>query len=212
MKLKEKVQDVAKIIGAFFSIALMVYEGSYDAPTQEKKNYSTAIMVTQALMIILLFTGQFMSQYVKAILWGLLIVTSLILLILRYKGDDFERAIPFLCVNIGLGLLSVFGLQDKSDGKDVQDVQDANVEKAKPVTEEDRKAAAQRVDGAIRDDIVSRRKQLLADARGVKQHSAEYYEIVDQLAQLDKLSPASSFTFQTSPDSSGGWGAASPSP
>jgi hypothetical protein len=211
MKLKEKAQDVAKIIGAFLSIALMVYEGSYAAPTQEKKNYSTAIMVTQALMIILLFTGQFMSQYVKAILWGLLIVTSLILLILRYKGDDFERAIPFLCVNIGLGLLSVFGLQDKSDGKDVQD---ANVEKAKPVTEEDRKAAELRVDGAIRENIVNSRKQLLADARGVIKGSAEYHEIIDQLAQLDRLSPSSSFTSRTSPDSSGsgGWGAVSPSP
>lgn len=210
MKLKEKGQDVAKIIGALLSIALMVYEGSYAAPTQETKNYSTAIMVTQALMIILLFTGQFMSQYVKAILWGLLIVMSLILLILRYKGDDFERAIPFLCGNIGLGLLSVFGLQDKSDGKDVQD---ANVEKAKPVAE-DRKAAELRVDGAIRENIVNSRKQLLADARGVIKGSAEYHEIIDQLAQLDRLSPSSSFTSRTSPDSSGsgGWGAVSPSP
>lgn len=123
--MKLTTNTVFKILGSFFSIFMIAYVTSKDSDnTTKHKGLNTTILVTQALMMLLLFTselfptkqfGTFSSVYLLVV-WVLLYVISTSCLASRF-GAKSTLFLSGVFGNLILMVVSVTAFSPKSKGQ-----------------------------------------------------------------------------------------------
>lgn len=120
--------NVFKIFGSLFSIVLIAYITAQDSDNSDKhKGLDTTIVVTQALIMLLLFTGDSLPKgrigkkgpTYLLLAWLILLVTSTICLLLRFDLEkDDKWFLAFLTGNLVLMLISNLAFAPKGKAKE----------------------------------------------------------------------------------------------
>jgi len=154
---------VFKILGSLFSIVLIAYITAQDSDNSDKhKGLDTTIVVTQALMMVLLFTSESFPKgrigkngpSYLLLAWLILFVASTICLLLRFDLEkDDKWFLAFMIGNIALMLISNLAFAPKGKAKETssttpQDETEARLRaEAKELEKEDLEQKVQDIEG-----------------------------------------------------------------
>jgi hypothetical protein len=190
-----------KVLGSLFSIVLIAYVTAQDSDNSSKhKGLDTTIVITQALMMLLLFTSETFPQgkigplsYLQWT-WGLLFIISTICLLFRFDLEkDDKWFLAFLGGN--LILLVVSNVAFRPEGK----TKDTKTEDVKTIDQETIDTIIEGLEKKVND----LEKRVRA---GKTQYGDRLAEAKNELAEAERkylpASPSASKSPQNSPPKS----------